>query len=150
MEEEERSPAELLFRLLTVCMSFLSYNNIDTFNLLFLTKKINYERFYPLHTEIPTLYFDFFRHLLFKNHIPGLEQRVIGFIGLALSVRAAHLSGTCPLSAPAFSGGFCRKIETQPEPHPSKCKGLQIWGGATVAGYLALIVGAVLSRPMLT
>lgn len=71
----------------------------------------------------------------FLNHIPGLEQRVIGFIGFALSVRAAHLSGTCSLSAPAFSGGFCRKIETRPEPHPSKCKGLQIYGG--VGGVLS-------------
>lgn len=48
----------------------------------------------------------------------------------------------------SFFRGICQKIETGLKPHPSKCKGLQRRGQPTV--YSALIVGAVLSRPMLT
>lgn len=48
----------------------------------------------------------------------------------------------------SFFRGICQKIETGLKPHPSKCKGLQRRGQPTV--YSALIVRAVLSRPMLT
>lgn len=111
----------------SLCTSFRSHNNIDTLNLLFLTKRINYERFYPLHTEIPTFYFDFFSPSSFLNSWTGAESNRLYRLG-PLSQGCTLIWDVSIVRSSFFRGVLSQNRDLIP-PNVKACRYTVGWGG---------------------